>query len=69
MAGIIMLRPAVSSVAWRKCQEALRAAADAWNERTPARPRFVAGAVGTLNVSRSFSTKMYAGSSEYGYCK
>jgi 5-methyltetrahydrofolate--homocysteine methyltransferase len=35
-----------------------RAAADAWTERTPDRPRFVAGAVGPLNVSLSVSPKV-----------
>ena len=35
-----------------------RAAADAWTERTPERPRFVAGAVGPLNVSLSVSPKV-----------
>ena len=35
-----------------------RAAADAWSARTPDRPRFVAGAVGPLNVSLSVSPKV-----------
>ena len=35
-----------------------RTAADAWSERTPDRPRFVAGAVGPLNVSLSVSPKV-----------
>ncbi len=35
-----------------------RAAADAWTARTPDRPRFVAGAVGPLNVSLSVSPKV-----------
>jgi len=35
-----------------------RAAADAWSARTPERPRFVAGAVGPLNVSLSVSPKV-----------
>jgi 5-methyltetrahydrofolate--homocysteine methyltransferase len=35
-----------------------RAAADAWTARTPERPRFVAGAVGPLNVSLSVSPKV-----------
>src|SRR5207342_1573118 len=35
-----------------------RAAADAWSARTPDRPRFVAGAIGPLNVSLSVSPKV-----------
>ena len=35
-----------------------RAAADAWTERTPDKPRFVAGSVGPLNVSLSVSPKV-----------
>jgi 5-methyltetrahydrofolate--homocysteine methyltransferase len=35
-----------------------RAAADAWTARAPDRPRFVAGAVGPLNVSLSVSPKV-----------
>ena len=35
-----------------------RAAADAWTERTPDKPRFVAGSVGPLNVSLSLSPKV-----------
>ncbi|HEU5009752.1 MAG TPA: methionine synthase, partial [Gaiellaceae bacterium] len=35
-----------------------RAAADAWTERTPDRPRFVAGSVGPLNVTLSLSPKV-----------
>ena len=35
-----------------------RAAADAWTSRTPERPRFVAGALGPLNVSLSVSPKV-----------
>ena len=35
-----------------------RAAADAWTRRTPERPRFVAGAIGPLNVSLSVSPKV-----------
>ena len=35
-----------------------REAADAWSARTPDRPRFVAGAVGPLNVSLSVSPKV-----------
>ncbi len=35
-----------------------REAADAWTARTPERPRFVAGAVGPLNVSLSVSPKV-----------
>src|SRR6476646_191699 len=35
-----------------------RAAADAWTARTPGRPRFVAGAVGPLNVTLSLSPKV-----------
>jgi 5-methyltetrahydrofolate--homocysteine methyltransferase len=35
-----------------------RAAADTWSARTPDRPRFVAGAVGPLNVSLSVSPKV-----------
>ncbi len=35
-----------------------RAAADAWTERTPEKPRFVAGSVGPLNVSLSVSPKV-----------
>ena len=35
-----------------------RRAADAWTARTPERPRFVAGAVGPLNVSLSVSPKV-----------
>ena len=35
-----------------------RAAADAWTARTPERPRFVAGAIGPLNVSLSVSPKV-----------
>jgi 5-methyltetrahydrofolate--homocysteine methyltransferase len=35
-----------------------RAAADAWTARTPDRPRFVAGAIGPLNVSLSVSPKV-----------
>src|SRR5262245_64345007 len=35
-----------------------RRAADAWTERTPDRPRFVAGAIGPLNVSLSVSPKV-----------
>jgi 5-methyltetrahydrofolate--homocysteine methyltransferase len=35
-----------------------RAAADAWSERTPEKPRFVAGSVGPLNVTLSLSPKV-----------
>jgi len=35
-----------------------RAAADAWTAKTPDRPRFVAGAVGPLNVTLSLSPKV-----------
>jgi 5-methyltetrahydrofolate--homocysteine methyltransferase len=35
-----------------------RAAADAWTDRTPDRPRFVAGSVGPLNVTLSLSPKV-----------
>ena len=35
-----------------------RAAADAWTERTPERPRFVAGSVGPLNVTLSLSPQV-----------
>ncbi len=35
-----------------------RSAADAWTKRTPDRPRFVAGALGPLNVSLSVSPKV-----------
>ena len=35
-----------------------RAAADVWTERTPERPRFVAGSVGPLNVTLSLSPKV-----------
>ena len=35
-----------------------RAAADAWTERTPEKPRFVAGSVGPLNVTLSLSPKV-----------
>ena len=35
-----------------------RAAADAWTERTPDKPRFVAGSVGPLNVTLSLSPKV-----------
>jgi 5-methyltetrahydrofolate--homocysteine methyltransferase len=35
-----------------------RAAADAWTERTPQKPRFVAGSVGPLNVTLSLSPKV-----------
>jgi 5-methyltetrahydrofolate--homocysteine methyltransferase len=35
-----------------------RAAADAWTQRTPDKPRFVAGSVGPLNVSLSVSPKV-----------
>ena len=35
-----------------------RAAADAWTERTPEQPRFVAGSVGPLNVSLSVSARV-----------
>jgi 5-methyltetrahydrofolate--homocysteine methyltransferase len=35
-----------------------RAAADEWTRRTPERPRFVAGALGPLNVSLSVSPKV-----------
>ena len=35
-----------------------RAAADAWTARTPDKPRFVAGAIGPLNVSLSVSPKV-----------
>ena len=35
-----------------------RASADAWNERTPDKPRFVAGSVGPLNVTLSLSPKV-----------
>jgi 5-methyltetrahydrofolate--homocysteine methyltransferase len=35
-----------------------RRAADAWTERTPDKPRFVAGAVGPLNVTLSLSPKV-----------
>ena len=35
-----------------------RQAADAWTARTPDRPRFVAGAIGPLNVSLSVSPKV-----------
>ncbi|HET9242344.1 MAG TPA: methionine synthase [Gaiella sp.] len=35
-----------------------RRAADAWTARTPDRPRFVAGAIGPLNVSLSVSPKV-----------
>ncbi len=35
-----------------------RRAADAWSERTPEKPRFVAGSVGPLNVSLSVSPKV-----------
>jgi 5-methyltetrahydrofolate--homocysteine methyltransferase len=35
-----------------------RAAADAWTARTPAKPRFVAGSVGPLNVTLSLSPKV-----------
>jgi len=35
-----------------------RAAADAWTARTPDRPRFVAGAVGPLNVTLSLSPRV-----------
>ncbi|HZS24781.1 MAG TPA: methionine synthase [Gaiellaceae bacterium] len=35
-----------------------RAAADAWTERTPDRPRFVAGSVGPLNVTLSLSPRV-----------
>ncbi len=35
-----------------------RRAADEWTARTPARPRFVAGAVGPLNVSLSLSPRV-----------
>ena len=35
-----------------------RAAADEWTKRTPERPRFVAGALGPLNVSLSVSPKV-----------
>jgi 5-methyltetrahydrofolate--homocysteine methyltransferase len=35
-----------------------RAAADVWTERTPDRPRFVAGSVGPLNVSLSVSPRV-----------
>ncbi len=35
-----------------------RAAADEWSERTPERPRFVAGAVGPLNVTLSLSPRV-----------
>ncbi|MCS7006348.1 MAG: methionine synthase [Gaiellaceae bacterium] len=35
-----------------------RAAADAWTERTPEKPRFVAGSVGPLNVSLSLSPRV-----------
>ena len=35
-----------------------RRAADAWTARTPERPRFVAGAIGPLNVSLSVSPKV-----------
>ena len=35
-----------------------RAAADTWTARTPDRPRFVAGAIGPLNVSLSVSPKV-----------
>jgi 5-methyltetrahydrofolate--homocysteine methyltransferase len=35
-----------------------RRAADAWTEKTPERPRFVAGAVGPLNVTLSLSPRV-----------
>jgi 5-methyltetrahydrofolate--homocysteine methyltransferase len=35
-----------------------RSAADAWTERTPEKPRFVAGSVGPLNVTLSLSPKV-----------
>src|SRR5918994_2811545 len=35
-----------------------RAAADAWSEKTPDKPRFVAGSVGPLNVTLSLSPKV-----------
>ena len=35
-----------------------RAAADAWSERTPDRPRFVAGSMGPLNVTLSLSPRV-----------
>jgi 5-methyltetrahydrofolate--homocysteine methyltransferase len=35
-----------------------RAAADAWTEKTPERPRFVAGSVGPLNVTLSLSPRV-----------
>src|SRR5918996_1553434 len=35
-----------------------RAAADAWTEKTPDRPRFVAGSVGPLNVTLSLSPRV-----------
>src|SRR5919109_1233492 len=35
-----------------------RAAADRWTERTPERPRFVAGSLGPLNVTLSLSPKV-----------
>ncbi|HEX4746785.1 MAG TPA: homocysteine S-methyltransferase family protein, partial [Gaiellaceae bacterium] len=35
-----------------------REAADRWTERTPERPRFVAGSVGPLNVTLSLSPKV-----------
>ena len=35
-----------------------RAAADAWSERTPDKPRFVAGSVGPLNVTLSLSPQV-----------
>ncbi|HEX2428420.1 MAG TPA: methionine synthase, partial [Gaiellaceae bacterium] len=35
-----------------------RASADAWNVRTPEKPRFVAGSVGPLNVTLSLSPKV-----------
>jgi 5-methyltetrahydrofolate--homocysteine methyltransferase len=35
-----------------------RASADAWNARTPEKPRFVAGSVGPLNVTLSLSPKV-----------
>src|SRR5205085_11396986 len=35
-----------------------RAAADEWSQRTPDRPRFVAGSVGPLNVTLSLSPRV-----------
>jgi 5-methyltetrahydrofolate--homocysteine methyltransferase len=35
-----------------------REAADAWTDRTPERPRFVAGSIGPLNVTLSFSPRV-----------